>query len=155
SIIQGFQVISNAGRATIDGAEASLAYTPLPGLRLSGGLNYNDARLDTPNPAIGAEKGDPLPLSPKLTGTLAADYSLPLSARLYGRAGLTYAYQGDRWSSWVHDPLNTGYHIPSWNTVDARAGVDLDNWSFTLNVANLTDTHAISSARRLRVTPTQ
>ena len=79
SLVNGFSVISNAGKARSQGVEATVTGRPIQGLTLSGNIAYNRARILTNNPSIGAVAGDPLPFSPKWIGTVSGDYVAPLS----------------------------------------------------------------------------
>ena len=155
SLVNGFSVISNAGKAESEGVEASLNYRPIRGLSIGGAAAYNRAKILTSNPSIGAVAGDTLPFSPKWTGSLSVDYSMPLSATADGQFGLTYAYQGERYTALSRDAINTRYELPDYSTLDLRAGVEWSMFSLSLRIDNVTDKRALTSAQRVRVNATQ
>ncbi len=92
--------ITNAGQATIKGAELEMAYRPTSWLRLSGTYGLLDAVYDEfiiPGGAV--YTGNSLGSSPRNKGSLAADLDLPL-----GEAGYLIGS-----ASWAHtDGYNTG-----------------------------------------------
>jgi iron complex outermembrane receptor protein len=92
--------ITNAGQATIKGAELEVAYRPTSWLRLSGSYGLLDAVYDEfiiPGGAV--YTGNRLGSSPRNKGALAADIDLPL-----GEAGYLIGS-----ASWAHtDGYNTG-----------------------------------------------
>lgn len=155
SLVNGFSVISNAGKAESEGVEAALTYRPMAGLTIGGAAAYNRAKILTANPSIGAAAGDTLPFSPKWTGSLSIDYSTPLSATVDGLFGLTYSYQGERYTALSQDALNTRYELPDYATLDLRAAVEWSMFSLTLRIDNVTDERALTSAQRVRVNASQ
>lgn len=155
SLVNGFSVISNAGKAESEGVEAALALRPVTGLSLTAAAAYNRAKILTANPSIGAAAGDTLPFSPKLTGSLSVDYAMPVTASADGQVGLTYSYQGERYTALSRDALNTRYELPDYSTLDLRAGLEWSMFSLSLRVDNITDKRALSSAQRVRVNATQ
>lgn len=92
--------ITNAGQATIKGAELEMAYRPTFWLRLSGTYGLLDAVYDEfiiPGGAV--YTGNSLGSSPRNKGSLAADLDLPL-----GEVGYLIGS-----ASWAHtDGYNTG-----------------------------------------------
>ncbi|WP_116809196.1 TonB-dependent receptor [Steroidobacter cummioxidans] len=155
SLVNGFSVISNAGKAESEGVEASLTYRPIRGLSIAGAAAYNRAKILTDNPSIGAVAGDTLPFSPKWTGSLSIDYSMPVSAAADALFGVTYAYQGERYTALSGDAINTRYELPDYSTLDLRAGLEWSTYSVSLRIDNVTDERALTSAQRVRVNATQ
>ncbi len=155
SLVNGFSVISNAGKAESEGVEASLNYRPITGLSIGGAAAYNRAKILTANPSIGAVAGDTLPFSPKWTGSLSVDYTMPVSETADGLFGVTYAYQRERYTALSQDAINTRYELPDYSTLDLRAGLEWSMFSLTLRLDNVTDKRALTSAQRVRVNATQ
>jgi len=144
--IQGFDVLANAAGAMNNGAEASMQLLPLEGLSMSFNVAYNDAKITSNVPTIGAVSGDPLPYSQKFSAATLVDYIRPLANTLSGTAGLTYAY---------HDGVNTGfqdgvsYRLPAYDTLDLRAGVKWSRYALTLRAENVFNKFALSNAAPL------
>jgi iron complex outermembrane receptor protein len=155
SIINGFTVIGNAGDARIDGAEATVTFQPVSGIKVSGNVNFADARLVTNNASIGAVAGDQLPYAPRLVANLFADYQHPMTADVTGRVGLGYSYQGNRYTSFSEDPLNTRYLLPGYGILDMHTGLDWQRYSFDLRVSNITNNIGITSIQDIRIVPNQ
>lgn len=155
SLVNGFSVISNAGKAESEGVEAALNYRPIRGLSIAGAAAYNRAKILTANPSIGAVAGDTLPFSPKWTGSLSVDYSMPVSAAADALVGVTYAYQGERYTALSGDAINTRYELPDYSTIDLRAGLEWSMFTLSLRIDNLMDKRALTSAQRVRVNTTQ
>jgi iron complex outermembrane recepter protein len=144
-LIGGLQYQGNGGKATSKGLEIELAYIPFKGLTAQLSGSFNRAITNVAVPAVGALAGDTLPYAPKFNGAAVLDYDFALSSTVNGNVGATYAYQGARPSSWSHDPLNLNFNLPSYSTVDLRAGVNWDKYSLELRAANLADKRAYST----------
>jgi iron complex outermembrane recepter protein len=132
---------ANAGGARSAGAELAVESHPMRGLTLGGNLAYNDAVLtsDFPPEANGlGKKGDRLPFSSKVTGTLFADTRFDLTQNWQGSAGVSANYVGARRGEF---PAFTPSRInfPSYVQLDLRAGARYGSWSLDLFANNLTD----------------
>jgi outer membrane receptor protein involved in Fe transport len=153
--IQLFAVVNdtginvNGGTARVNGVEFSATARPFRGLRLSINGAYTDAELteDTP-PASGGLDGDPLPYVPKLSGAVLADYEFPIGA------GDTEAFIGGTLSFTDERPAGLGERdedenlifVPSYETVDLRAGVNFQRFTIQAFVRNLFNTRGVTSA---------
>ncbi|MEM1111394.1 MAG: TonB-dependent receptor [Pseudomonadota bacterium] len=91
----------NAGSASIDGAEGSVAYAFGGGFEISAAATYLDARIDddiilNDGAITAAEKGDPLPVVPewKVAASLQYSSELPWNG-LIGTARFDYNYVGE------------------------------------------------------------
>jgi iron complex outermembrane receptor protein len=93
-------ITSNVGSAKIKGVEADFAARLAPGLRLSGTFSYLDAKfhgfiVGNVSPVTGAiipfdySRNDPI-YSPKVTGSLALDYTVPTS---FGEVNANIGYR--------------------------------------------------------------
>lgn len=87
-VIGAASTLSNAAKATIDGAEAEFSIRPVENLRIDLAGAYTDARFDefitqdSARPALGVMNlaGNRLPQAPKWSGSLGAYYDVALSS---------------------------------------------------------------------------
>ena len=132
--------ISNAGAAVSKGAELAMSLMPLRGLTLGLNATYTDAYLTVDAPGLGGLKGDPLPSTPKFSGSLTLDYEFPLSHDLKGELNAIGRYEGSRNTAFPGDPAVSGnYPLTSYATLDLSAGVSRDAWSARLFARNVTN----------------
>jgi len=138
----GFAYNINASSAKSEGAELSLKGKVTDGLVLSGWVAWNEAVVTQtfPNPSIRADPGDRLPFSPRISGTVAADYDFPLATSVEGFVGLSVNHVGFRFDDFTSpsDPLGRRT-LPPYARTDLRAGVRFDPWSVALFANNVTD----------------
>lgn len=151
-------VLGNAATATTKGLELSFQATPVSGLTLSGSASYVDATFDDYpgaqcfptqttngcNAAINSSlpgfvgtfnaRGSRLPLSAKFTATLGAEYSAPISDTLEGQVGIGYYHRSPQSAG-----IGSVFDIPTWDTLDLRAGIKADNWTISLFCKNCTN----------------
>jgi len=119
------------GDAVVPGIDLQLTYTPasISGLTLRATGNWNDAHMDSIDPALGeasgAEEGDRLRLVPGWTAALAATYSWAVSATWMGQVAVGYSHI-DAQLGWI----GTDAVGDSRDLVRARFG--FDNGSFGL-----------------------
>ena len=141
-----FVYVVNGPEARSQGVEASLAVRPTRGLTLSGTAAYTDAELRDDAPmSVGGFAGERLPNVPRWTTTLDAGYEWT-TGDWHPFLGASYRYQGDRPSDFIATPAGPVRNrtvIPAYSTVDLRAGISNDRWSFNLYAKNVTDKRAI------------
>ena len=143
----GFVYYSNAGNATSQGFELSIAAVPAEGLDITATLAYTDAELSDPTSGgIVAEAGDPLPFSADWTATLAVDKEFAINADMNGFVGGTFAYVGERSEEFSSDATVPRVTMPSYTTLDLRAGVTWSDWTFSLFARNVTNELGILGA---------
>jgi iron complex outermembrane recepter protein len=145
-----FGINANGGTATTKGLEWTLALTPAEGLtfRLTGA--YVDAYLTSAAPDAGGNDGDPLPYVPKFSTSLDGAYTW--RAFDYNAfVGATWSFVGSRYNDFSALPGATGAlepeprpELPSYNTVNLRAGLESDRWTFELYCKNLGDSRGIT-----------
>ena len=137
TVINNTGVDINGGTARSEGLEWNAQWIPLDNLTLSWGGAYTDASLtsDTP-PLVGGHSGDPLPWAPKWTSTLDADYRFAPMGGWTPYLGGGWRYIGTRASDF--QPGSSQISLPSYNALDARVGVDWNNWEVELYGKNLT-----------------
>ena len=143
--------LSNGGKARSRGIEAATTWRPLDGLTIDANGAYTDAEL-TQNLPVGINtlsgaKGDRLPFTPKWTASLSVQKDFVIDSDLTGFVGASYAYVGERMTTFKTNAASATrprYTIPSYTTVDLRAGVDIrDEMQVSLFVRNLLDKDGI------------
>ncbi|HUD93644.1 TonB-dependent receptor [Sphingobium sp.] len=138
--------VDNGPSAVSRGFEASGTVRPARGLEIYGNIAYTDAHLteDLPTGSALGISGDRLPLTPRWGGAAGATYTVPLSGDWNGDLGIDWRHVGWRAGAFP----NAGqvrFHLPSYDTVDLRAGVSNDRWTFTLYAKNLGDVRGLST----------
>ena len=148
----------NGGSAVSNGIEGQLTLRPMPGLQLGVNGAWIDAHLtsDTP-PAAGGLDGDTLPFVPKLSFSLNTDYEWQLSSAATAFVGGTLAYVGKQRDNFGSDVVGVDpdgnaifapvpqRRVPDYATIDLRAGVEFNRFTFEAYVKNLTNTEGVSS----------
>ncbi|GFE82523.1 TonB-dependent receptor [Steroidobacter agaridevorans] len=147
----GVNQLENGGEAQVKGVELSGRYMPISGLTLGGSATYTDAQLTQDSPALGARDGQRLPLSPRFSSALTADYLFPVGQRAEGLMGVSYRYLGERTSGFDGSPVRPQYDLDAFSLVDLRVGVRLEAFDVRLFVDNVFDelgeVSALSTAR--------
>jgi outer membrane receptor protein involved in Fe transport len=155
SNIDGYLLISNGAKATVKGVEFEAELIPVEHLTLGLNVAYTDAKLDSVSAPVtaetGAVAGDSLPFTPTWAASAIADYVQPLGGTLAADYGLTYRYQGAKWSDYPEDPFNTGVVIPHYDTLDVRAGLNWSRYQVQARVANLFNSHGIDTIVDYRI----
>ncbi|HLT90352.1 MAG TPA: TonB-dependent receptor [Woeseiaceae bacterium] len=140
-------VNANGGTAESRGIELNAAVRPLDGLTLS----LNGAWIDTEltqdtDPIVGGVSGDSLPWTPELSATFAADYEWQVAGDVTAWVGGDVSYTGTRTADFGQRDANGAIReLPSYTTLDLRAGFDTGSWFFELYARNLTDERGITS----------
>jgi outer membrane receptor protein involved in Fe transport len=153
----GLTEIRNAGNARIRGAELDFWARLAPGLTLSAGAAYNDAkitedfclianpRFDCTQPAADgtandllAPAGTRLPLTAKIKGNLTARYEFQLGA-LQGHFQGSAVHEGRRKSDLRLVERGILGDLEPYTLVDLTAGVKSGTWSAELFLKNLFD----------------
>lgn len=130
--------IANAGAATSDGVEFQASLLLQDDLRLDFGGSYNKAELSEAAPALGAQKGAPLPGSPEVNINLAVQYDFEVAGhKTFVRADSFYA--GEFYGNLLETP---GTRAGDYIKVDARVGMAIRNVSVELFARNLTNENA-------------
>ena len=151
-------VLSNAATATTKGVDLSFQARPFSGLTLSGSASYVDATFndypgaqcyptqttDGCNAAVNSTDpafvgtfnaaGYDVPLSARFTAALGADYEVPISDALNAELGAGYYHRSPQSAA-----LGEPFTIPTWDTIDLRAGVSGQSWSLGLFCRNCTN----------------
>ncbi len=144
SILLGcsFHVTENIGSAVSKGGELEVDGTPFAGLYINLGLGFEDAALTS------APAGSPLPIGsplngvPRWTGSLLADYSVPMS---FGKGFVRaqYSFTGSSTSDnnpvSVYNPALAQRQRGSYSLVNLFVGGKHESWEASLFVKNLCD----------------
>lgn len=145
SLLGGIVYVGNAGAAKIDGVELQSTFAATRNWSFGGAFGYNNARLtsigDTTAVYLGAQDGDRLPNSPRVTFAAYGDYAFPVGERMKGDLGATVKYQGDQVSAFPDDPLNVYYKMPGYATLDLRASLAWSRYTVRAGIQNVTDTN--------------
>jgi len=136
--------LTNAGKASIDGAEAELTWAPLPELRIEGSLGYLDATIDSldniPLAVLppGLLPGNRLPFAPEWQGHVGLSYTAHV-----GNLAIEPRVDASYQDTTFFDAADTREiaQLDSVTTVNAqvRIGSDGGPWRVTLGVNNATD----------------
>jgi iron complex outermembrane receptor protein len=127
------QNLGNVPKSRISGFELEARARPAKGLELNAALGYTDSKITQfPDPVV---IGNELPLISRYTLNLGAQYRAPIAANGLGLlARLDYRRTGRTW--W--EPYNTTSRDPI-DLVDARLGLEGENWSLVAFAENLFD----------------
>jgi iron complex outermembrane receptor protein len=134
-------ILSNAGKSTIKGVEASLEAEPVRSVYLQGGIGILDARFDKfdYSPTV-SYAGNYLSSAPKLTLNGTARYSTEVNDKLGFFAQVDANYLSRHYLT----VYNVDYlEAKAYALVGARVGLTFGAYSLTGWVKNLTDTHYV------------
>lgn len=134
---------ANGDTARSMGFEYSTTLKPVDGLTFLLNGAFTDAELTADAPESGGLDGDPLPITPRHTVSLNADYERPLSNDVTGYVGGTFRWQSPQSSGFVEGDLGT--QLSGYETVDLRAGLLFDRYSVELFARNVFDSDALTS----------
>lgn len=149
TVINGFGLNANGGKAKSDGFEFTTTLRPTRGFTVSLNGAYTRSRLTTDtDPNVGGLAGDRLPFTPKFNWNANADYSWSLG-------GETEAFVGASLRSLSKQRANfdAGFGaafgldrptVPSYEVIDLRAGVDLGRFTVELFAKNLGNSHGVT-----------
>jgi outer membrane receptor protein involved in Fe transport len=144
-----FGINANGGTARSQGLEATMGWTPVTGLTFTLVGAYVDAYLTSAAPDAGGNDGDRLPYVPKWSSSLDGAYTWRAFSQFDAFAGATWVYTGSRFNDFSTTNTATGLvpsprpELPSYNTVNLRAGLDNGRWAFELYGKNVGDTRGI------------
>jgi iron complex outermembrane recepter protein len=149
--VNGIGLNTNGGKARSQGVEWTFAYVPVHGLTLGWTGAYTDAKLTEDAPEVNGKNGDPLPYAPKWSTALDGEFDWNLTAGWKGFVGANWSYVGSRHSDFNSFPTdatmvpNGQLELNSYNTFEARIGVDGAHYRVTLYGKNLGDTRGITN----------
>jgi outer membrane receptor protein involved in Fe transport len=130
-----FNTDGNGGHALSRGVEMQATYVPVHGLTLRGNLAFTDAFFKNADPSVlVTAAGQRLIYVPELQGSISGDYSWPIG-NYDADVGADWSYTGNQYDV-------TNYLLPSYSTVNVRAGLKWNNYKLNLFVKNLADKRA-------------
>ncbi|MEO6199189.1 MAG: TonB-dependent receptor [Sphingomicrobium sp.] len=160
TVIDNFGLNANGGKAVSNGIEGTLTLRPSRGLRLSANGAYIDAHLtqDTP-PFVGGFKGNRLPYTPKISVSLNGDYEWKLGGSTTAYVGGSLRLVGKQRDNFIAgeitgiDPVTGDFtfaftpqrRIPSYATLDLRAGVQFGRYSIDAFARNVNNSRGVQS----------
>jgi iron complex outermembrane recepter protein len=145
--------LTNAGEVSTSGVEVDFFSNPFDNFKLSGGLAYTDAQIESFTPPPGApagtsdRSGEPLPLAPEWKFSLMGEYSWGLSGMPFDAfVNLAASYTDSQVSELPDTAANVPIVTPlvtidSYSLLDASIGIeDKDSrYRIALVGRNLTD----------------
>jgi iron complex outermembrane receptor protein len=131
----GYQ--TNGGKATGPGMEFTGTLRPVHGLTLTATAAYYGLKLREDLPTINAESGDRTPQSPAWSGSISADYTMPLTGDWTLSLGGGVRLASHTYTRFIHDPSTV--RIDGYALVDLNAAVSNDRWTLRGYVRNLAD----------------
>ncbi|MGA1799606.1 TonB-dependent receptor [Sphingomonas sp. 4RDLI-65] len=146
--VAGVTNFTNAAGAHIKGAELTLTARPQRGFVATGALAYNDGSLTEAVPVLGARAGERLPNTPHVTASVNADYTL-FRSNLKPTIGGTLRFASDSRASFDGGTNLRQYRLPSYETVDLRAGVSFGPVDAQVYVQNLFDVNGQLAAQTI------
>jgi outer membrane receptor protein involved in Fe transport len=146
--VAGVTNYTNGPGAHIKGAELTLSARPDRGFVATGTFAYNDGKLTEAVPVLGARAGERLPNTPHVTASVNVDYTLQRS-ELKPTIGATLRFASDSQVSFDASPSLPQYNLPSYETVDLRAGLSFGAIDAQVYVHNLFDTHGQLAAQTI------
>jgi len=140
----GNNYLTNGGKAKSEGIELSTSVRPVSGLTLNAWFVWNEAVLTSAFPAastVGADPGDALPYSSRISGNVSLNEEFPISGQLSGFAGGVVSYVDHRLSIFTSGAPRQ--YLPAYAKADLRAGLKYDTWTLNLYVNNATDRRGV------------
>ena len=144
-VVNGLNVIVNAGKARVRGAEVALDWRPDAYWSLRASATYIDGRFTTASPGLGVRDGDRLPDTARFSTALQLNRTFSL-AQNPAYAGVTYRYVGARNAGVPQGTSIPSYDLPEYSLVDFQAGVSAGRFSLALWLRNAFDKRAQLSA---------
>jgi outer membrane receptor protein involved in Fe transport len=162
AIANGMDFTGNGGNAHSEGVELQGQLKPVQGLVMGLNLAYDQTRMDFVNAQTlaanaagggsGAQVGDQLPLTPKWSGALTADYSFPV-ANATGTLGATYHYQGSVQTGFTGITAQLNTTLRAYSVFDLRARLDWKRYAVVFQVDNLFGEYALANLELLKLAP--
>lgn len=138
-----FGYTTNGGKATGPGIELTGSIRPTRSVTLTATAAYYGLKVREDLPTVGARDGDRPPATPALSGSIMADYAVPLHGTWELRLGGGIRGAGHSYSRFESDP--SALRIDGYTVADLNATVSNDRWSVRGYVRNLTNEDTVQS----------
>ncbi|MDT9600594.1 TonB-dependent receptor [Sphingosinicella rhizophila] len=142
-------VLANAGAAKVDGFELQAVARPTRLLSIGGNVGYTHARITEIDPGVsayvGAFAGDPMPRTPRWTGSATVDQIIPIGDDLEGQLGATARLQSHTFTSYPSSVTSPNVRLPGITTFDLRASVRYQRYQLQVRAENLFNEKGIIS----------
>jgi outer membrane receptor protein involved in Fe transport len=153
------EFFGNAARARSRGLNLAAAFIPWQGMTWSANTAFTDAVLTQALPSDAdafAPAGDRLPYSARFTGYLSAEQRFKLAGGISPFVAASLTYVGQRFAEFAADASVPRFSLPSYTTLDLRAGAYFGSWSCNVVARNLTDRRGwVSGDLNVTTDPTQ
>jgi iron complex outermembrane receptor protein len=133
-----FSVVGNSGAAVSKGAELEVDMALIDHLTLNLAAGYEDAKITEATTSSNTVVGQPLNDVPKWTGSVIAQYVIPMGERQGFLRG-DWSYTGTR-SSFINTPPPDGLTLHSYSQVNFRVGANQGPWEVALFARNVFNT---------------
>ena len=136
----GFVFTGNFGKAESKGGEIEAQLELMPGLRLTLGAAYNEAKLVSTAPHTQGSSGDTLENAPRWIGSASTEYRWQISPATsgYGRVDFsTSTHQYNNFNKTSIYYVRAGYSL-----FNARVGTQHKAWDIALFIDNALNKHA-------------
>jgi len=137
-----FSVTANSGAATSKGAEFEMDMAVIEHLTLNLAVGYEDMKITEATASSRTIVGQPLTGVPKWSGSVTAQYLIPLGEREAFLRG-QWEFTSDRKSFINVAPQDGGRDLPAYNILNLRGGVKQGPWEATLYLNNVFDKRGI------------
>lgn len=140
----------NSGGAKSDGLETSVSARPWPGMTVTAAVGFQRSVLteDAPDSIYGI-KGDALPESARVNGSLSARQTYRMFNGIRGFSGGTLTYVGKRTQDFTPDSDTPRLKLPEYATLDLQTGASKDGWTAVAYVRNVFNTRGYTSGSYL------
>ncbi len=147
AVINDTGVNANGGTAVSKGVEFTAAMRPTENLAILFNGAWTDAYLtEDTDPIVGGLDGDPLPFVPEWSLSLGADYEWTVMGDAMAYVGGDVNYVGERTADFgVRTAAGSIREVPTYETVDLRAGLDFGRWSVEAYGQNVADERGVTS----------
>jgi outer membrane receptor protein involved in Fe transport len=131
--------IENGGSARVVGGDIVSSLRVATGLLVAGNVTFARSELTEDVPGLEARDGQPLPLSPRVSGALTTTYDAPLLACCKTDFGASLRHVGRRPSGFDGSTVHPQYWLDGYHVIDLRAGFGWKAIELGLSLRNLFD----------------
>ncbi|MCW1432311.1 TonB-dependent receptor [Novosphingobium sp. JCM 18896] len=145
--------IVNIPKSRVAGGEASISWTPVRGLTLSGSATYVDTKIRSftgfdQRGNVTNFQGAPFNFAPKWSGTADANYRFALNPQLTATAGGGLSFHSK--TTGIIGTSDPAYDIASYTLVDVQVGLEgASGWSLQLWGKNITNKYYWTNVNRI------